>query len=81
MGVVLVDDDRRFRAKAREAEGVEVLAEIASGKDALAGVENCSSDVVLIDVRMPDVDGLEVARRFNAVAAPVLPHGLLTLST
>ena len=66
--VVLVDDDGRFRATARkalEAEGVEVVAEIASGKDALAAVEDCYPDVVLVDVRMPGIDGMEVARRLH----------------
>lgn len=69
--VVLVDDDRRFRATARralEAEGVEVVAEVASGKDALATVQDCYPDVVLIDVRMPGVDGMEVARRLQGKA-------------
>ena len=66
--VVLVDDDRRFRATARralEAEGVEVLAEIASGDDALAAVENWYPDAVLVDVRMPGIDGMAVARRLR----------------
>lgn len=66
--VVLVDDDRRFRATARralEAEGVEVVAEVASGKDALTTVQDCYPDVVLIDVRMPGIDGMEVARRLQ----------------
>ena len=66
--VVLVDDDRRFRTTARralEAEGVEVVAEVASGKDALAVVEDCYPDVVLIDVRMPGVDGVQVARHLQ----------------
>ncbi|MDX6276234.1 MAG: hypothetical protein QOJ72_362 [Nocardioidaceae bacterium] len=66
--VVLVDDDRRFRAaacRALEAEGVEVLAEVSSGKDALATVEDCYPDAVLVDVRMPGVDGVEVARRLR----------------
>jgi DNA-binding NarL/FixJ family response regulator len=66
--VVLVDDDRRFRATARralEAEGVEILAEVSSGEDALATVQDCYPDVVLIDVRMPGVDGMEVARRLQ----------------
>ena len=66
--VVLVDDDRRFRATARralEAEGVEVVAEVASGNDAFATVQDCYPDVILIDVRMPGVDGMEVARRLQ----------------
>jgi CheY-like chemotaxis protein len=64
--VVLVDDDRRFRATARralEAEGVEVVAEVASGRDALAAVQRWYPDAVLVDVRMPEIDGVEVARR------------------
>ena len=66
--VVLVDDDSRFRTSARralEAEGVEVLAEIARGGDAVTAVEDCYPDVVLVDVRMPGVDGMEVARRLQ----------------
>ena len=66
--VVLVDDDRRFRATARralEAEGVEVVAELSSGKDALATVQHWYPDAVLVDVRMPRIDGVEVARRLR----------------
>jgi two-component system response regulator MprA len=66
--VVLIDDDRRFCATARralEAEGVEVLAEVTSGKDALAAVQSCYPDAVLVDVRMPRIDGAEVARRLR----------------
>jgi CheY-like chemotaxis protein len=66
--VVLVDDDRRFRATARralEAEGIVVLAEVASGADALAAVEDCYPDAVLVDIRMPGIDGVEVARRLR----------------
>ena len=66
--VVLIDDDQRFRATARralEAEGVEIVAELASGKQALATVQDCYPDVVLVDVRMPWIDGVEVARRLR----------------
>ena len=66
--VVLVDDDRRFRATARralEAEGAVVLAEVSDGADAVAAVEEWCPDVVLVDVRMPGVDGMEVARRLK----------------
>jgi CheY-like chemotaxis protein len=66
--VVLVDDDSRFRATARralEAEGVVVLAEVGSGADADATVHRCYPDAVLVDIRMPGMDGVEVARRIQ----------------
>ena len=67
--VVLVDDDARFRTMARRAlvaEGAEVVAEVGDGADAVAVVETWHPDVVLVDVRMPGVDGPEVARRLLA---------------
>jgi two-component system nitrate/nitrite response regulator NarL len=71
LSVVLVDDDPRFRAMARRAlvaEGVLVLAEVERGIDAVEAVENWQPDVVLVDARMPDVDGTEVARRLRGRA-------------
>lgn len=67
--VVLVDDDDRFRSMARRtlvAEGLEVVAEVADGADAVAAVETWHPDVVLVDLRMPGVGGPEVARRLRA---------------
>jgi CheY-like chemotaxis protein len=64
--VVLVDDDPRFRALARRslvAEGVDVVAEAGSGAEALDLVMHWEPDVALIDIQMPEVDGVEVARR------------------
>lgn len=69
--VVLVDDDQRFRAMARRAlvaEGVEVVAEVERGIDAAEAVQIWQPDVVLVDVRMPDVNGPEVARRLQKCA-------------
>ena len=73
---MLVDDDARFRTTARRAllaEGVDVVAEVADGDLVGEVVARTHPDVVLVDLRMPGVDGLEVARRLLVAAADV--HG------
>lgn len=67
--VVLVDDDGRFRAVARRtlvAEGVEVVADVDDGAKAVAAIALWRPDVVLLDIGLPGMDGLEVARRLRA---------------
>ncbi len=69
--VVLVDDDERFRATARRAlaaDGVELVADVADGEGALGAVSEWQPDVVLLDIALPGIDGLEVARRLRAEA-------------
>jgi two-component system NarL family response regulator len=64
--VVLVDDDAQYRLiarRSREREGVSVVAEAADGCTALAVLQDCSADVVLLDIGLPDISGAEVARR------------------
>jgi len=68
--VVLVDDEAMVRVGLRmvltaEAD-IEVVGEAADGGSAVAVVETTGPDVVLMDVRMPDVDGIEGARRVLA---------------
>ncbi len=68
---LLVDDDSRFRAMARRAliaDGVDVVAEVAKGAEVQEAVRVWQPDVVLLDIGLPDVDGLEVARRLRAEA-------------
>jgi DNA-binding NarL/FixJ family response regulator len=68
MRVVLVDDDDRFRAmacRALIADGVEIVAEAENGEDAFAAVARSRPDVVLVDIRLPGIDGLEVARQLG----------------
>ena len=72
IGVVIVDDHEAFRRSAREVieatPGFTVLAEASSGEDALARVTDLSPDLVLLDVRMPGLDGLETARRMRSTS-------------
>jgi DNA-binding NarL/FixJ family response regulator len=68
--VLTVDDQAVFRDAAREVieatPGFEALAEARSGAEALALVEALRPDLVLMDVRMPEMDGIETTRRLCA---------------
>ena len=74
--VLLVDDDDRFRARARRAlmaEGLDVVAEVDTGSAVLAAAALWRPDAILLDIGLPDIDGLEVARRLKSErSAPVV---------
>ena len=50
------------------ADGIEVVAEAGNSEDAFEAVRHCRPDVVLLDIRLPGIDGLEVARQLGAEA-------------
>src|SRR6188768_2927541 len=66
--VLLVDDDARIRrtvGAGLRLEGFEVVP-ASGGRAALAAVEQIDPAVMLLDMAMPDLDGLEVLRRLRA---------------
>ena len=69
VGVVVVDDQLVFRQVAHEVidatEDFELLGEASSGAHALAAVDELDPDLVLLDVRMPGMDGIETAARLH----------------
>jgi two-component system, NarL family, response regulator LiaR len=80
--VVLVDDHDLFRAGLRtllEDQGVLVVAEAATGREALRHVRELAPEVVLMDLSMPDMGGVEATREIARVA-PLTRVVVLTIS-
>lgn len=82
--VVVVDDEALVRSGFRlilnAAEDIEVVA-TASGAQAVALVREHQPDVVLLDIRMPDLDGLTVLDRLRTLPAPPVVAMLTTFDT
>ena len=69
MRVVLVDDYPIVRAsicRELQAAGIEVVGEAGDGEEALSLVERLQPDVLVLDVEMPKLNGVEVARYLRA---------------
>jgi DNA-binding NarL/FixJ family response regulator len=79
--VLIVDDHAAFRASARallEAEGFDVVGEAADGAAALRTVAVLRPEIVLLDIHLPDLDGLAVAEQLATL--PHAPAVVLTSS-
>src|SRR5688500_16320417 len=79
MRILIVDDDRSLRDALRRAlvlGGYDTVA-AGDGAAALAQVSSAAPDAVVLDVGLPDIDGLEVSRRLRA-AGNRIPILMLT---
>jgi DNA-binding NarL/FixJ family response regulator len=59
-----------FRLILRDEAGIEVVGEAANGREAVAGAARLRPDVILMDVRMPVLDGIAATREIVASGAP-----------
>jgi DNA-binding NarL/FixJ family response regulator len=83
--VLIVDDQEPFRTVARTVvemtDGFEVIGESESGEDSVSRAHELSPDLVLMDVNLPGINGLEATRQILADHANGKPVVVLVLST
>ena len=80
--VLIVDDHDLFRSGLRnllEDEGVHVVGEAAAGQEALTIVRDIAPDVVVMDLNMPGMGGVEATRHISTIA-PLTRVVMLTIS-
>ncbi len=74
MKVLITDDEaparERLRRLLNDVGGIELIGEAASGGEALALNERLHPDLVLMDIRMPGIDGIETALHLSAAERP-----------
>jgi two-component system, NarL family, nitrate/nitrite response regulator NarL len=82
MKLVVIDDHRLFRdglSALFESRGIEVLAGLDSGVDCLEKIKDIDPDLLLLDLRMPDMDGLQVLKKIRKKDTKI-PVVMLTTS-
>jgi DNA-binding NarL/FixJ family response regulator len=73
VAVLIVDDNARFRVRARrrlEADGYTVVAEAEDGASAIEAARRHRPEVVVLDIGLPDMSGLDVAERLAREPEP-----------
>lgn len=74
MNVLIVDDEQLARQRLRKmlsaTTGYQIIGEAETGEDALRKIQLSQPDVVLLDIRMPGMDGIEAASYINRMDKP-----------
>ena len=82
MRVLIIDDHALFRVGLQgllEQRGIEVADAVASGQEGIRRAEELKPDIVLLDLRMPDMGGLEVLQKLREEESGI-PVVMLTTS-
>lgn len=77
IGVVLVEDHNLtrlgIRAGLQQCESIEVIGEAVNGLEGLKLLEVTQPNVAIIDIGLPDIDGIELTQRFKASQSQLAP--------
>ncbi|MCW8853515.1 MAG: response regulator [Gammaproteobacteria bacterium] len=82
MRVIMIDDHALFRVGLQgllEQRGIEVIAAVAEGAEGIKLAQEIEPDIILLDLRMPDMSGLEVLRKIKEKEIKI-PVVMLTTS-
>ena len=85
VSVLIVDDQRPFRLAARAVvdatDGFEVIGEVETGEASVEAARALQPDLVLMDVNLPGISGLEATKRILAESSARKPVVVVVLST
>ncbi len=74
MKILIVDDEHLARERLQRLlagiEGIDTISESDNGRNALARIENDHPDLILLDIRMPTLDGMALAQKVHSLKSP-----------
>jgi len=77
---LVVDDEPIARARVvsllKQEDDIEVVGEYANGQQAMSAIEATSPDLLFLDIQMPEVNGLDLARTIQSSGTPAVVPGL-----